>query len=141
MSVRTDLDGADLCREGGTARLAGTLGSTGKLDDDSAATLERRFPSWSMCHTFVLRHSVVLACVATLLVHLLSLTVRLGADEGGFAMVARSWRDGGPYLYGAQWVDRPPGLITLFDVAGHFGAYGVRLTAGLLAVALVAGLA
>lgn len=91
--------------------------------------------------TWSTRHSVMLACLATLLVHLLWLTRRLGPDEGGFAMVARHVRDGGPYLYGPQWVDRPPGLIGLFGVAGRFGPYGVRLTAALLAVVLVAALA
>ncbi|MPZ93878.1 MAG: hypothetical protein GEU96_02955 [Propionibacteriales bacterium] len=84
---------------------------------------------------------MLLACLATLSVHLLSLTRQLGSDEGGFAMVARHWRDGGPFLYGPQWVDRPPGLIALFDVAQRLGPYGVRLTAALLAVALVAALA
>jgi len=83
----------------------------------------------------------MLACLATLLVHLLSLTRQLGSDEGGFAMVARHWLDGGPFLYGPEWVDRPPGLIALFDVAQRLGPYGVRLTATLLAVVLVAALA
>ncbi|MCY7400706.1 MAG: hypothetical protein LH477_07085 [Nocardioides sp.] len=91
--------------------------------------------------TFARRRSVMLACLATLLVHLLSLTRLLGSDEGGFAMVARHWRDGGPFLYGPQWVDRPPGLIALFNIAQRLGPYGVRLTATLLAVVLVAALA
>lgn len=90
---------------------------------------------------FSRRHSVALACVATLSVHLLSLTRRLGSDEGGFAMVARHWTDGGPFLYGPLWVDRPPGLIALFDLAQHLGPYGVRLTATLVAVLLVGALA
>jgi len=94
-----------------------------------------------MIRTFSRRHSVIVACIATLLVHLLSLTRQLGPDEGGFAMVARHWRDGGPFLYGPLWVDRPPGLIALFDVAQRLGPYGVRLTATLLAVVLVAALA
>lgn len=84
---------------------------------------------------------MLLACVATLLVHLLWLSRQLGSDEGGFAMVARYRLDGGPFLYGPQWVDRPPGLIALFAAAQHLGPYGVRLTATLLAVALVAALA
>ena len=83
---------------------------------------------------------MALACVATLVVHLLSLTRQLGSDEGGYAMVARHWLDGGPYLYGAQWVDRPPGLIALFWSAQHLGPYGVRVVASLLAVLLVAAL-
>jgi hypothetical protein len=84
---------------------------------------------------------VALACLATLTVHLLSLTRQLGPDEGGFAMVARYAGTGGSYLYGSQWVDRPPGLIGLFAVADHLGPYGVRFTAALVAVALVAALA
>jgi hypothetical protein len=74
-------------------------------------------------------------------VHLLSLTQRLGSDEGGFAMVARHWQQAGGYLYGPQWVDRPPGLIAVFATVEHLGPYGVRLGATLLAVGLVAALA
>ena len=73
--------------------------------------------------------------------HLLSLTRQLGPDEGGFAMVARYADTGGGYLYGPQWVDRPPGLIGIFAVADHLGPYGVRLTAAVLAVGLVAAVA
>jgi hypothetical protein len=56
-------------------------------------------------------------------------------------MVAAHWFEPGPYLYGPQWVDRPPALIALFDVADHLGPYGVRLTATVLAVVLVAAVA
>jgi len=83
----------------------------------------------------------MLACLTTLMVHLLSVTRQLGSDEGGFAMVARHWLGDGQFLYGQQWVDRPPGLIALFGIAQHLGPYGVRLTATLLAVVLVAALA
>lgn len=96
---------------------------------------------WATTRALTRRHSVLLACLATLLVHLLSLTRRLGSDEGGFAMVARYRHASGPFLYGPQWVDRPPGLIALFDVAQRLGPYGVRLTATVLAVVLVAALA
>jgi len=89
----------------------------------------------------LLRQSVALACAATLGVHLLSLTRQLGPDEGGFAMVARYAGTSGGYLYGPQWVDRPPGLIALFALADRLGPYGVRLTAALLAVGLVAAVA
>ena len=87
------------------------------------------------------RWSVATACLATLAVHLLFLTRRLGADEGGFAMVARHWGEPGPYLYGPQWVDRPPGLLAVFAVADRVGPYGVRLAAALVAVVLVAAVA
>ena len=44
-------------------------------------------------------------------------------------MVAQHWQQGGRFLYGPQWVDRPPGLIALFAAAEHLGPYGVRLGA------------
>lgn len=87
------------------------------------------------------RRPVLAALLATAAVHLLFLSRALGSDEGGFSVVARHWNDGGPYLYGPQWVDRPPGLIAVFALAQHLGPYGVRLTATLVAVGLVAALA
>ncbi len=81
---------------------------------------------------------VALAAVAaTAVVHLFLVTRRLGSDEGGFAMVARQWEGAGGYLYGGQWVDRPPVLLAVFDLADHLGPYGVRLVATVLAVGLV----
>lgn len=118
--------------------------------DDGRVTLLRETvaeapPAWwsglSAVRRWARRRSVALACAATLVVHLLSLTRQLGPDEGGFAMVARYAGSGGGFLYGPQWVDRPPGLIALFEVAQRLGPYGVRLMATLLAVALVAALA
>ncbi len=51
----------------------------------------------------------------------------LSPDEGGFLLVASQWRPG-PSLYGHYWVDRPPLLVGLFDLAGHLGgAVGLRL--------------
>ena len=87
------------------------------------------------------RWSVLLACLATAVVHLLYLTRQLGVDEGGFAMVARFWRSGGHFLYGPSWVDRPPGLIAVFAAAERLGPYGVRLAATGFAVVLVAAVA
>lgn len=80
---------------------------------------------------------VALAALLTLVLHLLYVTGPLLSDEGGLAMVARWWSSGGEYLYGPQWVDRPPGLIATFWVANLLGPYGVRLVAGLLAAAFV----
>ncbi len=91
--------------------------------------------------TWALRHSVGLALLATATVHLLWLSRRLGADEGGFAMVARTWDAGGRYLYGPQWVDRPPGLIAVFALADRLGPFGVRLVATVVATTLVAAVA
>ncbi|RYB93684.1 hypothetical protein EUA93_04520 [Nocardioides oleivorans] len=57
----------------------------------------------------------------------------LSSDEGGFLLVASQWQPGRS-LYGHYWVDRPPLLITVFDLATHLGgAVGLRLI-GILAV-------
>jgi hypothetical protein len=85
--------------------------------------------------------SVALACLATVVVHLMSLSPRLGLDEGGLSTVARFWTSGGKYLYGPQWVDRPPGLIAVFAVADRLGPFGARLVATALAAVLVASVA
>ena len=79
-----------------------------------------------------------LAALVAFGAHLLFVGGSLMSDEGGYAMVARMWHHGGPYLYGPQWVDRPPGLIALFWLADLGGPAGVRLTAAVLATALVA---
>lgn len=101
----------------------------------------RRVAWWAPLWRTAGRHPVLLACAATLLVHLAWLTRRLEVDEGGFAMVARHWHEGGRFLYGPQWVDRPPGLLAVFAGAQHLGPYGVRLTAAVVAVVLVAAVA
>ena len=60
------------------------------------------------------------------------------SDEAGFYQVARAWHFGGPYLYGRYWVDRPPGLISVFAVAGLFGhLWVVRVLAIAFAIAFV----
>lgn len=98
-------------------------------------------PTRSAIREFAQRHSVLLACLTTLAVHLMSLTRQLGVDEGGFATIARYARSGGPYLYGPTWVDRPPGLIAVFSLADQLGPFGVRLLAAVFAVMLVSSVA
>lgn len=44
----------------------------------------------------------------------------LSPDEAGFLHLAQHWRPGRS-LYGDYWVDRPPLLLWLFDLAGHLG--------------------
>jgi 4-amino-4-deoxy-L-arabinose transferase-like glycosyltransferase len=83
------------------------------------------------------RLSVGAACIATAATHLMLLRRALGPDEGGFLVIAQHWRESGPYLYGPLWVDRPPGLITVFAVANFLGPWGVRLVMTAVAVALV----
>ena len=94
-----------------------------------------RVPGW------LTRHSVLLACLATALVHAFWVTRFLAYDEGGYAVISRYWTEPGPYLYGPFWVDRPPVLIGLFSVGVHLGPYGVRLLALVVSVALVAAVA
>lgn len=65
----------------------------------------------------------------------------LSPDEGGFLLVASQWQPGGS-LYGHYWVDRPPLLISIFDLADHAGgAVGLRLIgiAAVLASVFLAG--
>lgn len=68
----------------------------------------------------------------------------LSPDEGGFLLVASQWEPG-TSLYGHYWVDRPPLLLSIFDLASHLGgAVGLRLigiAAVLASVALAALLA
>jgi hypothetical protein len=96
----------------------------------------RRRPFWGT--TVGRRRGVLLACMLTFGVHLLYLSRELSSDEGGFVMVARGWHSPGPYLYGEQWVDRPPGLMVVFGAAQALGALGPRLMAAAFATVLVA---
>ena len=52
----------------------------------------------------------------------------LGADEGGYAYVAREWARGAR-LYSSVWVDRPQGLLVVYRLllllGGH--AWTIRL--------------
>lgn len=44
-----------------------------------------------------------------------------GDDEGGYLYVAQHWSDGGHWLYGSQWVDRPPVLVLIFRLVALLG--------------------
>ncbi len=61
----------------------------------------------------------------------------LGLDEGGVAMVARSWHTGGPFAYGNYFLDRPPLLVGLYGIFGSLGPAGIRLLGALGASLLV----
>ena len=67
------------------------------------------------------------------------LSVPLGRDEGGLALLAQHWRGGS--LYGDYWLDRPPLLILLFKLAVLGGADGVRVVGMVAALALVVAIA
>jgi hypothetical protein len=59
----------------------------------------------------------------------------LSPDEGGFLLLAGQWSPGSS-LYGDYWVDRPPLLIGLFELADLLGGgVGLRLL-GIVAVGL-----
>jgi Dolichyl-phosphate-mannose-protein mannosyltransferase len=69
------------------------------------------------------------------------LSVPLGRDEGGLAVIARNWPGGHGSIYGAYWLDRPPLLVGLFKLAVLGGDRGVRLLGAVAAVVLVVGIA
>lgn len=85
--------------------------------------------SWRLRSPWSLRWTIVGAVVLTVAAHLMFLGTTPGADEGGYAVVARYANDPGPYLYGPTFVDRPPLLIALFRAAASIGAAGTLLLA------------
>lgn len=79
--------------------------------------------------------AVVAIALVTGLLWLPNLTRPLSSDEGGFLIVASQWSPGDS-LYGNYWVDRPPLLIVLFELA-HVGGGMVALRLlGLTAIVL-----
>lgn len=89
------------------------------------------------------RHGPVLALAgAAVVLRLPFLWAPEGADEGGYLAVARQWHGAGPSLYGHYWVDRPPLLIVLFQVASALGGMpAVRVLGALAAAIAVLGVA
>jgi hypothetical protein len=89
---------------------------------------------------FARRHSVALSVAAgavlTLLLRAPWLDAPLGRDEGGVALVARSFDHSGPFAYGHLFLDRPPLLVELYRAAGADPA-GIRLLGALASVLLV----
>ena len=83
---------------------------------------------------------VVMAVVVAL--RMLLVTRPASPDEAGFLVVASQWHVGGTSLYGNYWVDRPPLLIGLFQLADLFGGLtALRVLGALAAAATVALLA
>lgn len=59
-------------------------------------------------------------------------------DEGGFLVLAGQWSSSGSSLYGDYWVDRPPLLIALFQLADTLGGLvALRLIGMVVAVVTV----
>lgn len=80
---------------------------------------------------------VAALAAAALLLRVPSLRSPLSDDEGGFLVVAAQWRPG-TSLYGDYWVDRPPLLIAVFELADRLGgAVALRAIGGLAVVAAV----
>src|SRR4051794_4906153 len=61
-------------------------------------------------------------------------------DEAGFLVVASQWHVGGTSLYGNYWVDRPPLLIAIFQLAHLGGGMTALRLIGALAVAVTVAL-
>lgn len=80
---------------------------------------------------------VAALAAAALLLRVPSIRSPLSDDEGGFLMVAAQWRPG-TSLYGDYWVDRPPLLIGVFEVAARAGGpTALRVIGGLAVVAAI----
>lgn len=76
--------------------------------------------------------------VAAVAVRLPFLAAPVGPDEGGLLLVGGGWGDGGDSLYGSYFVDRPPLLIALHELAERTGgAVSLRLIGCLAAVATI----
>ncbi len=81
------------------------------------------------------RLGVALLAVLAVLVRLPYLTSPLTSDEAGFLMVGSQWSPG-TSLYGAYWVDRPPGLVAIFAVVSDLGGQVALRLVGAAAAAL-----
>ncbi|MRK03308.1 hypothetical protein GEV27_17485 [Aeromicrobium sp. S22] len=75
---------------------------------------------------------------AMIAIRLCFLGTPAGRDEAGFLMVGNAWGDGDS-LYGPYWVDRPPLLLWIMDLAGTLT--NLRLIGLLACVAMVLGVA
>ncbi len=65
------------------------------------------------------------------------LSLPAGADEAGYLQIAAQWSRGGGSLYGHYWVDRPPLLISLFQLADLAGGLVALRLLGCVAVVAV----
>jgi hypothetical protein len=84
------------------------------------------------------RWTVAVAALVALLLRLIGLARPVRADEAGFLLVARSWDPAPDSLYGAYFVDRPPPLIALFELADRAGGpLFVRVLGAVAGAALV----
>ena len=73
------------------------------------------------------------ALLLTVLLRAPWLGTPLGNDEGGLAYIAGAGQGGGPFLYGAYFIDRPPLLLAVFRLAAETGGTATVRTIGVLA--------
>ncbi|KQV76041.1 hypothetical protein ASC61_14090 [Aeromicrobium sp. Root344] len=91
--------------------------------------VRRTVPPWAV---------IPAAIAALVLVRLVMFRTYVGGDEAGFLMVSHHWHDG-PSLYGSYWVDRPPLLLWLNELAG--GVTSLRILGLAASVLTVLGAA
>lgn len=77
--------------------------------------------------------AVLLVAALAVVARLPFLTVLPSPDEAGLLIVGGQWHDGAS-LYGDYWVDRPPLLMGLAELAAHTGGVVAFRVLGLVAV-------
>ncbi len=85
------------------------------------ATSPARRPSLREVRGGLRRHAVLVIAAVAVLPRIPFLASDPSLDEAGFLLVGQQWHSGGSSLYGSYWVDRPPLLITIFQVAARLG--------------------
>ena len=84
------------------------------------------------------RRTVLYAAALAFLLRLPGLSRPVRPDEAGWFLVARTWHPSTDSVYGEHFVDRPPSLIGLVDLADLLGGpVALRLMGALAAAAMV----
>ena len=83
------------------------------------------------------RWIVPLAVVAVVALRLPYLNRPPTTDESGYLLIGAQWHAGGTSLYGDYWVDRPPGLLALFQLSSVLGGVPAVHVMGCVAVGLL----
>ena len=87
------------------------------------------------------RWTVPFAAALAGLLRLPGLTRAIRPDEAGWFLIARTWDPPPDSVYGLHFVDRPPSLIGLVDLADFLGGPAVLRLMGALAAAAIVLLA
>jgi len=84
------------------------------------------------------RWTVPVAATLTFLLRVPGMTRPVRPDEAGWFLVARTWDPSADSVYGPHFVDRPPSLIGLVDLADHLGGpVALRVLGAVAAAAMV----